>query len=164
MPTPLGEPFLLTFASNLVLDNSAHFPPFVLLQMYHGRRDGSGYVFSSTCTCLSYLLARSLTQSVPFVPFETGKTLQCIALLHTLLLQSSIAGRSTMEKGIIVCPSSLVKNWGNELGESIPLRCGRVRSLRADLSAFVQSNGSDLVSLLLSRSMGREEERSSFLR
>ncbi|KAK9468251.1 P-loop containing nucleoside triphosphate hydrolase protein [Lipomyces arxii] len=43
-----------------------------------------------------------------------GKTLQCIALLWTLLRQSPNAGKSTIEKCIIVCPSSLVKNWANE--------------------------------------------------
>lgn len=44
-----------------------------------------------------------------------GKTLQCIALMWTLLKQSPIYGKSTIEKCIIVCPSSLVRNWANEL-------------------------------------------------
>ncbi|KAF8965252.1 DNA repair protein, SNF2 family [Flammula alnicola] len=44
-----------------------------------------------------------------------GKTLQCIALLWTLLKQSPRAGKPTIEKCIIACPSSLVKNWANEL-------------------------------------------------
>ncbi|KAJ7581263.1 DNA repair protein, SNF2 family [Mycena floridula] len=44
-----------------------------------------------------------------------GKTLQCIALLWTLLKQSPHPGKSSIEKCIIVCPSSLVKNWANEL-------------------------------------------------
>lgn len=48
-----------------------------------------------------------------------GKTLQCIALLWTLLKQSPRAGKPTIEKCIIACPSSLVKNWANELGVSI---------------------------------------------
>ena len=47
-----------------------------------------------------------------------GKTLQCIALMWTLLKQSPHPGRPTIEKCIIACPSSLVKNWANELGES----------------------------------------------
>lgn len=45
-----------------------------------------------------------------------GKTLQCIALMWTLIKQSPHAGKSTIEKCIIACPSSLVKNWANELG------------------------------------------------
>lgn len=45
-----------------------------------------------------------------------GKTLQCIALMWTLLKQSPRAGKPTIEKCIIACPSSLVKNWANELG------------------------------------------------
>ncbi|CEP63968.1 DNA-dependent ATPase RAD54 LALA0_S09e06590g [Lachancea lanzarotensis] len=43
-----------------------------------------------------------------------GKTLQCIALLWTLLRQGP-QGKRTIEKCIIVCPSSLVNNWANEL-------------------------------------------------
>jgi DNA repair and recombination RAD54-like protein len=46
-----------------------------------------------------------------------GKTLQCIALLWTLLKQSPHPGKPSIEKCIIVCPSSLVKNWANELGQ-----------------------------------------------
>ncbi|KAK0545840.1 DNA-dependent ATPase protein rad54 [Tilletia horrida] len=44
-----------------------------------------------------------------------GKTLQCITLMWTLLKQSPVAGKSTIEKCIIACPSSLVRNWANEL-------------------------------------------------
>lgn len=44
-----------------------------------------------------------------------GKTLQCITLMWTLLKQSSDAGKPTIQKAIIACPSSLVQNWANEL-------------------------------------------------
>ncbi|PVH99075.1 helicase swr1 [Periconia macrospinosa] len=44
-----------------------------------------------------------------------GKTLQCIALMWTLLKQSPNAGKPTIEKCVIACPSSLVRNWANEL-------------------------------------------------
>lgn len=51
-----------------------------------------------------------------------GKTLQCLALMWTLLKQSP-RGKRTIEKCIIVCPSSLVRNWANEivkwLGEGV---------------------------------------------
>ncbi|KAI6045738.1 DNA repair protein, SNF2 family [Pisolithus marmoratus] len=44
-----------------------------------------------------------------------GKTLQCIALLWTLVKQSPHPGKPSIEKCIIACPASLVKNWANEL-------------------------------------------------
>jgi DNA repair and recombination protein RAD54 and RAD54-like protein len=44
-----------------------------------------------------------------------GKTLQCIALMWTLLKQSPEAGKKTIQKCVIACPSSLVRNWANEL-------------------------------------------------
>lgn len=43
-----------------------------------------------------------------------GKTLQCIALMWTLLRQGP-RGRRTIDKCIIVCPLSLVRNWANEI-------------------------------------------------
>ncbi|XP_019856085.1 PREDICTED: DNA repair and recombination protein RAD54-like isoform X1 [Amphimedon queenslandica] len=45
-----------------------------------------------------------------------GKTLQCITLMWTLLKQSP-KGTPTIDKAIIVTPSSLVKNWYNEIGK-----------------------------------------------
>lgn len=45
-----------------------------------------------------------------------GKTLQCITLLWTLLRQSPEC-KPNIIKAIIVCPSSLVKNWYNEFGK-----------------------------------------------
>lgn len=44
-----------------------------------------------------------------------GKTLQCITLMWTLLKQSPSAGKGTIQKCVIACPASLVKNWANEL-------------------------------------------------
>ncbi|GMM28624.1 DNA-dependent ATPase [Martiniozyma asiatica (nom. inval.)] len=43
-----------------------------------------------------------------------GKTLQCLTLLWTLLKQGP-RGKKTIEKCIVVCPSSLVRNWANEI-------------------------------------------------
>ncbi|KUL92479.1 hypothetical protein ZTR_02599 [Talaromyces verruculosus] len=44
-----------------------------------------------------------------------GKTLQCITLMWTLLKQSPEAGKTTVQKCVIACPSTLVRNWANEL-------------------------------------------------
>ncbi|KAJ8972646.1 hypothetical protein NQ317_008232 [Molorchus minor] len=47
-----------------------------------------------------------------------GKTLQCITLLWSLVRQGP-EGKPTIDKGIIVCPSSLVKNWSNEIHKAL---------------------------------------------
>ncbi len=50
-----------------------------------------------------------------------GKTLQCITLVWTLLRQSPEC-KPAIGKAIIVCPSSLVKNWYNEFGKWLASR------------------------------------------
>ncbi|KAL0141511.1 P-loop containing nucleoside triphosphate hydrolase protein [Mucor lusitanicus] len=60
-----------------------------------------------------------------------GKTLQCIALVWTLLQQSEEAGKPTIQKAIITCPSSLVKNWANEFVKW--LGATRVQPLTVDV-------------------------------
>lgn len=57
-----------------------------------------------------------------------GKTLQCITLMWTLLRQSPDCS-PTIVKVIIVCPSSLVKNWYNEFGKWLG---NRVNALAMD--------------------------------
>ncbi|KAJ3038307.1 DNA-dependent ATPase protein rad54 [Rhizophlyctis rosea] len=83
-----------------------------------------------------------------------GKTLQCITLLWTLLRQSPYPGKSTIDKAIIACPSSLVKNWANELikwlgGDKVrPYACdnkGTKEQTTKDLEQFVASKGRSVV-------------------
>ncbi|CCE72703.1 Piso0_000294 [Millerozyma farinosa CBS 7064] len=72
-----------------------------------------------------------------------GKTLQCLTLMWTLLKQSP-RGKKTIEKCIIVCPSSLVRNWANEivkwLGEGVltPLAIDGKSTKSSDLSGALQ--------------------------
>lgn len=72
-----------------------------------------------------------------------GKTLQCLTLMWTLLRQSP-RGKKTIEKCIIVCPSSLVRNWANEivkwLGEGVltPLAVDGKSTKTADLGQALQ--------------------------
>ncbi|KAJ2320742.1 DNA-dependent ATPase protein rad54, partial [Coemansia sp. RSA 2704] len=79
-----------------------------------------------------------------------GKTLQCIALLWTLLQQSPVAGKPTIDKCIVACPSSLVKNWANELVKWLgstkisPLACdnkGTKDKVSASLRSFMSARG-----------------------
>ncbi|KAJ2058556.1 DNA-dependent ATPase protein rad54 [Coemansia sp. S146] len=83
-----------------------------------------------------------------------GKTLQCIALLWTLLQQSPIAGKPTIEKCIVACPSSLVKNWANEIVKWLgstkisPLACdnkGTKEKVTASLRHFISARGRKVI-------------------
>ncbi|XP_075688153.1 DNA repair and recombination protein RAD54-like [Rhinoderma darwinii] len=57
-----------------------------------------------------------------------GKTLQCITLMWTLLRQSPDC-KPDIDKAVVVCPSSLVKNWYNEVGKWLE---GRIEPLAID--------------------------------
>lgn len=73
-----------------------------------------------------------------------GKTLQCIALLWTLIKQSPHAGKPSIEKCIIACPSSLVKNWANELGK----HACRVLAISSMSLPIVKWLGQDTINVL----------------
>lgn len=65
--------------------------------------------------CTTGLLDESARGCIMADEMGLGKTLQCIALMWTLLKQSPDAGKPTIQKCVIACPSSLVRNWANEL-------------------------------------------------
>lgn len=74
-----------------------------------------------------------------------GKTLQCITLLWTLLRQGPNC-KPTISKAIIVCPSSLVKNWYNEIQKwlghrinSLPMDGGTKAEITLKLQQFMNT-------------------------
>ncbi|CAG9126357.1 unnamed protein product [Plutella xylostella] len=74
-----------------------------------------------------------------------GKTLQCITLLWTLLRQGPQC-KPTICKAIIVCPSSLVKNWYNEIGKwlgsrinALPMDGGSKAEITLKLQQFMNT-------------------------
>ncbi|XP_041358558.1 DNA repair and recombination protein RAD54-like [Gigantopelta aegis] len=76
-----------------------------------------------------------------------GKTLQCIALIWTLLKQSPDC-KPTIEKCMIVAPSSLVKNWQNEINKwlgaklkTLAIDSGSRKEIDKDLAQFMQQQG-----------------------
>ncbi|KAK2168719.1 hypothetical protein NP493_1222g00037 [Ridgeia piscesae] len=84
-----------------------------------------------------------------------GKTLQCIALLWTLLRQSPDA-KPMIDKAVIVSPSSLVKNWFNEIKKwlgirvnSLTIDSGSKTQIDTDLQQFMQQKGRRIPSPVL---------------
>ncbi|KAG8223054.1 hypothetical protein J437_LFUL002002 [Ladona fulva] len=65
-----------------------------------------------------------------------GKTLQCVTLSWTLLRQGPEA-RPTVDRVVIVAPSSLVKNWQNEFNKWLG---GRVSALALDGTPLAGTN------------------------
>ncbi|KAG0415724.1 hypothetical protein HPB47_007073 [Ixodes persulcatus] len=77
-----------------------------------------------------------------------GKTLQCITLLWTLLRQSPEFATPTITKAVIVTPSSLVKNWHNELSKwlgdrvrSVAIESGSKTEIDAHIRGFMAAFG-----------------------
>lgn len=82
-----------------------------------------------------------------------GKTLQCIALLWTLLKQSPQgSANATIQKCVIVCPSSLVRNWANELDKW--LGKGTLTPLAVDGSATGGKGGAKVNTGTMSSASG----------
>uniref|UniRef100_A0A914YIN1 DNA repair and recombination protein RAD54-like n=1 Tax=Panagrolaimus superbus TaxID=310955 RepID=A0A914YIN1_9BILA len=76
-----------------------------------------------------------------------GKTLQCITLMWTLLRQGPDA-IPEINKAIIVCPSSLVKNWDKEIVKWLSGRCnsraidsGKKEDIIQKLTSFMDQVG-----------------------
>ncbi|CAF0735745.1 unnamed protein product [Adineta ricciae] len=74
-----------------------------------------------------------------------GKTLQCITLLWTLLQQGPDC-KPTIQKAIIVCPASLVKNWDKEVHKwlngrlgTMPIDSGTKSEIETQLKTFMLS-------------------------
>ena len=65
--------------------------------------------------CVTGLIDEKANGCIMADEMGLGKTLQCITLMWTLLKQSSEAGKTIIQKCVIACPSSLVRNWANEL-------------------------------------------------
>lgn len=93
--------------------------------------------------CTSGLMDSAAKGCIMADEMGLGKTLQCIALMWTLLRQGP-RGKKTISKCIIVCPSSLVRNWANEivkwLGEGVltPLAVDGKTTKAADLGPALQ--------------------------
>ncbi|XP_043858264.1 DNA repair and recombination protein RAD54-like [Dromiciops gliroides] len=84
-----------------------------------------------------------------------GKTLQCITLMWTLLRQSP-EGKPEIDKAVVVSPSSLVRNWANEVHKWLG---GRIQPLAIDggskeeidqkLASFMNQRGTRVPSPIL---------------
>uniref|UniRef100_A0A915EBH9 DNA repair and recombination protein RAD54-like n=1 Tax=Ditylenchus dipsaci TaxID=166011 RepID=A0A915EBH9_9BILA len=104
------------------------------------QREGVKFMYD----CVTGLRIEGYSGCIMADEMGLGKTLQSIALLWTLLRQSPEA-KPTISKVIIVCPSSLVKNWDKEIAKwlggrvnSLPIDSGKKEDIIKNLEAFMQ--------------------------
>lgn len=73
-----------------------------------------------------------------------GKTLMSITTLWTLLNQGFVKGESAVKKVVVVCPTSLVGNWENEINRWLSGRC-IIFAVKSEpkkiIKSFVQHRG-----------------------
>lgn len=67
-----------------------------------------------------------------------GKTLQSVAVIWTLLTQGGAEGRPACRKALVVCPASLVKNWGAEFDKWLG---GRLKYTAVVITGQAQVSG-----------------------
>lgn len=68
-----------------------------------------------------------------------GKTLQCIALVWTLLRQGVYGCKPVLKRALIVTPGSLVKNWKKEFQKW--LGSERIKVFTVDQVRFISKKG-----------------------
>lgn len=132
LPTNTSLNELLGISTNPNEDPMAKFPnvPVVIdpkLSKILRPHQREGVIFLYRCT--AGLVHANAKGCIMADEMGLGKTLQCLTLMWTLLKQGP-RGKKTIDKCIVVCPSSLVRNWANEIDKW--LGKGTLNSLAID--------------------------------
>jgi len=79
--------------------------------------DGFGNAFTLVLTAMPMAegIMAMIAGAILADDMGLGKTLQSITVLVTLLRQGFEKGKPVVRRALIVCPTSLVSNWANEL-------------------------------------------------
>jgi DNA repair and recombination RAD54-like protein len=100
--------------------------PFVLCKFLR-EHQREGVRFMADCV-LSQRIQSPLAGVILADDMGLGKTLQSISLLYSLMCKGMQKGKPIVKRAVIVCPTSLVSNWFNELGKWLQ---DRVKALAA---------------------------------
>ncbi|KAG0589830.1 hypothetical protein KC19_1G051700 [Ceratodon purpureus] len=84
--------------------------PYIASKLRPHQKDGVKFMYE----CIMGLKSKSYCGCLLADEMGLGKTLQVITLLWTILKQGP-AGTPAVKRALVVCPSSLVQNWGNEV-------------------------------------------------
>ncbi|XP_067645895.1 DNA repair and recombination protein RAD54B-like [Eurosta solidaginis] len=77
------------------------------------QRDGVAFLYK----CIMGFVNPQYTGCILADEMGLGKTLQCIALAHTLLKGGPYGGERILQRVLIVTPSTLARNWENEINK-----------------------------------------------
>ncbi|KAH9298249.1 hypothetical protein KI387_029931, partial [Taxus chinensis] len=83
--------------------------PYLNSKLRPHQREGVKFLFE----CVMGLRAQAFTGCLLADEMGLGKTLQVITLIWTLFQQVSKV-KHEFKRTLVVCPTSLVQNWGNE--------------------------------------------------
>ena len=104
--------------------------------MYNGIQR---YTFITFCMIISLIIKTAYQGNGIILADEMGlgKTLQAITLIWTLLKQSPYpTEKSTINRALILCPATLVKNWQKEFNKWLGTE--RIKVLPVDSTTQIQ--------------------------
>jgi DNA repair and recombination RAD54-like protein len=107
--------------------------PFIGKCLREHQREGVRFMFE----CVNGLRPYNGQGCILADDMGLGKTLQSITLMYTLL-RKGIHGKPTAQRVIVVCPTSLVKNWANEIVKWLSNRVRSVALADADRKTAIK--------------------------
>ena len=135
--------------------------PFITRSLRPHQREGVQFLYD----CILGRANAGYTGAILADEMGLGKSLQSIALLYTLL-RTGPAGSPVIRKAVVVCPSTLVRNWLREFKKWVGTERLKVRGVEAssgtesgeqEVQAFVK--GSAIHVLVLGYEMFKKHSR-----
>jgi DNA repair and recombination RAD54-like protein len=120
-PAPDAPPPLVLWQSETEPEKKVVVPEIVGKFLRPHQREGVQFMFD----CVSQVRGFDGQGCILADDMGLGKTLQSIALMYTLLM-TGMDMQPTVKRSIVVCPTSLVKNWDDEI---IKWLHGRVKTV-----------------------------------
>lgn len=138
------EPLVLWEAGPMEDDNRISVDPRLCKWLRPHQREGVQFMFE----CVMGMRETEGHGCILADDMGLGKTLQSIAVLWTLLKQGKERGQPAVKRAIVVCPTSLVKNWEAEIDKWLKGDCRVIALSETTRDQVVQSINLFLASMI----------------